>query len=170
MRTLVLGIGNILLRDEGIGVRVVEAMEQRYDLPPEVDLLDGGTAGMDLLHILSEYDRLIVCDAVKSQAAPGTVLTIPNDDVPAYFQLRLSPHQVGLADVLATLKLLGRGPRTTTIVGVVPADLELGTELSATARLALEQALTRVLEELQCEGLTLNPCAQTGAADERLYA
>ena len=171
MRTLVLGIGNILLRDEGVGVRIVEAIEERYRLPPDVDLLDGGTAGMDLLHILTEYDRLIVCDAINSKAAPGTIVALTDEEVPAYFRTLMSPHQLGLSEVLATLQLLGRGPRSVTLFGVVPEDLALGTELSPTLRGALDQVVDRVMAELARHGAAVQTIASTnGGTNGQLHA
>lgn len=145
---LVLGVGNILMRDEGIGVRVVEALSSRCRFPPDVELLDGGTAGMDLVHAITGRRHLIVCDAVISDEAAGSVMRIADDAVPAYFQTKLSPHQVGLCDVLATLKLLGKGPDTVTIIGVVPAEVDLGTELSPLLTERLDAAAEMVLQEL----------------------
>ena len=157
MQVLVLGIGNILLRDEGVGVRVVESLARRHALPAEVEVLDGGTSGMDLLYTISGRDALIVCDAVKADAPPGTVMRITGDDVPAFFQTKLSPHQVGLSDVLATLKLLEEIPPLITIVGIVPADLSLGTELSPTATAAVDQALKMIVDELAALGVACGP-------------
>ncbi len=153
MNTLVLGIGNILLRDEGVGVRVIETMSERYALPAEVEVLDGGTSGMDLLYTISGRDLLIVCDAIKADAAPGTVIRITGDEVPAFLHTKLSPHQVGLSDVLATLKLLDELPPAISIVGIVPEDLSLGTELSPTAAGAVDQALTAIIAELAAAGI-----------------
>ena len=113
MRTLVLGLGNILLRDEGVGVRVVEALAARYILPADVEVVDGGTAGMELLNTLAGCDHLLICDAVQTDAPPATVIELVNTEVPAFFQTtRFSPHQLGLADVLATLTLTDEAPRT----------------------------------------------------------
>ena len=171
MHTLILGIGNILMRDEGVGVRIVEAIEHRYRLPPGVDLLDGGTAGMDLLHILTEYDRLIVCDAINSEAAPGTIVTLTDEEVPAYFRTLMSPHQLGLSEVLATLKLLGRGPRSITLFGVVPEDLGLGTELSPTLRTKLDQVVDRVRAELARHGMAFETTISVkGETNGQLHA
>lgn len=146
---LVLGVGNILMRDEGIGVRVVEALSSRYRFPPDVELLDGGTAGMDLVHAIIGRRHLVMCDAVISDEAPGTVMRIAGDAVPAYFQTKISPHQVGMCDVLATLRLLEREPDTVTIIGVVPADIDLGTELSSLLAARLDTAAEMVLQELR---------------------
>ena len=145
---LVLGVGNILMRDEGIGVRVLEALSSRYRFPPDVELLDGGTAGMDLVHAIAGRRHLIVCDAVISDEAAGSVMRIADEAVPAYFQTKLSPHQVGLCDVLATLRLLDKGPATVTIIGVVPAEVDLGTELSPLLTERLDTAVDMVLQEL----------------------
>ena len=103
MRTLVLGLGNILLRDEGVGVRVVEALVERYVLPTEVEVVDGGTAGMDLLNTLAGCDHLLICDAVRISGQPGSVVKLADAQVPALFQTRCSPHQLGLSDLLAVL-------------------------------------------------------------------
>ncbi len=153
MNLLVLGIGNILLRDEGVGVRVIESIAKHCTLPKEVELLDGGTSGMDLLYTISGRDHLIVCDAIQADAPPGAVIRITGDDVPAFFQTKLSPHQVGLSDVLATLKLLDELPPVVSIVGIVPEDLNIGTELSATATGAVVHAQTMIIDELAALGI-----------------
>ena len=147
MRTLVLGLGNILLRDEGVGVRVVEALAERYALPAEVEIVDGGTAGMDLLNTLAGCDHLLICDAVRTGGPPGSVVKLNGDQVPALFQTRCSPHQLGLSDLLATLTLTGEAPATVTLIGIIPADLGLGLELSDQAA----EAAGRAVEELAAE-------------------
>lgn len=162
MRVVVLGLGNILLRDEGVGVRVIEALAERYILPPEVEVVDGGTAGMELLNVIAGCDHLIICDGVKGDAPPGTVIKLADAEIPALFQTRFSPHQLGLADVLATLTLSDEAPRAVTLVGVVPLDLELGIELSPEVRAAVGKAVEEVaaeLRELGCLGALKSPAA-----------
>lgn len=96
MRILVLGVGNILLTDEAIGVRIVEALEQRYILPDYVEILDGGTAGMELLGDMANRDHLIIADAIVSKkSAPGTMMILRDEEVPALFTNKISPHQLG---------------------------------------------------------------------------
>ncbi len=85
MRILVLGVGNILLSDEGIGVRIVEALEQRYHLPECVEVLDGGTAGMELIGPMADRDHLIIADVVLSSQKAGSILVLRDDEVPALF-------------------------------------------------------------------------------------
>ena len=95
MRILVLGVGNILLTDEAIGVRIVEALEQRYILPDYVEILDGGTAGMELLGDMANRDHLIIADAIVSKKnAPGTMMILRDEEVPALFTNKISPHQL----------------------------------------------------------------------------
>lgn len=149
MRTLVLGLGNLLLRDEGVGVRVVEVLAERYALPAEVEVVDGGTAGMDLLNTLAGCDHLLICDAVRTGGPPGSVVKLVGEQVPALFQTRCSPHQLGLSDLLATLTLTGEAPAALTLIGIVPADLRLGLELSPEVTAVVGQAVESLAAELR---------------------
>ncbi len=157
MRIVVLGLGNILLRDEGVGVRVVEALAARYVLPAVVEVVDGGTTGMELLDTLAGCDHLLVCDAVQTGAPPGSVVKLADAEVPALFQSRFSPHQLGLAEVLATLILMEEAPTTITLVGVVPVDLELGIELSPEVAAVVERAVACLVDTLHRLGFPLTP-------------
>ncbi len=148
MNVLVLGAGNILLSDEGIGVRVIEALEARYDVPESVEILDGGTCGMDLLDVIAGRDQLIIVDAVNTGSPPGTVVRLRDADIPAAFRTKSSPHQLGLQDVLAMLRLLETAPRHVTVVGVQPASLNLGLELSPVVAGRLDEMIEMVLAEL----------------------
>jgi hydrogenase maturation protease len=157
MDVLILGLGNTLLRDEGVGVHAVNALDQRYRMPEGIETLDGGTSGMDLLDAIAGRERLIVCDAIKSEAAPGSVVRIDGDDVAAFFATRISPHQLGLRDVLANLELMDERPGHVTIIGIVPEDLSLGTELSAAGVEGMERGIDFVLEELAALDVRLSP-------------
>ncbi|MCG6860003.1 MAG: HyaD/HybD family hydrogenase maturation endopeptidase [Chromatiaceae bacterium] len=155
MSLLVVGLGNILLQDEGVGVRLVERLAEVYELPREVEALDGGTSGMELIHTIADRDALIVCDAVRSESPPGTVMRIPGEELPAFFSTKLSPHQLGLSDVLATLTLLERAPPSIVLIGIVPKNLDLGMQLSAHIESALEEALALLVEEIESLGYPL---------------
>lgn len=157
MRILVLGIGNILLGDEAVGVRLVEALEQRYLLPPHVEVLDGGTSGMDLLDVMASRDHLIVTDAVFTGAEPGSVVVLHDDAIPAMFSQKVSPHQLGLADVLMALRLTGEFPTRLTLVGVVPESLEPRIALSPVVSAAIPAALKEVVNALQKSGVMAIP-------------
>jgi hydrogenase maturation protease len=150
VEVLVLGVGNLLLGDEGVGVHAVRALSRDWEFPPEVELLDGGTAGMELLEPIRRARHLIVIDAIDAGATPGTVLRLAGDEVPVYFgRSHLSPHQVGLSDVLAVARLAGRAPATVTVHGIQPASLEPGLELSPRVAEALPALLRDVLADLR---------------------
>lgn len=153
MRALVLGLGNILLSDEGVGVRAVEALAARYVLPDVVKVVDGGTSGMDLLDTIAGCDHLLICDAVRADSPPGTVIRLTDAQVPALFRNRYSPHQLGVADVLATLILTGEAPASVTLIGVVPQNLALGLDLSTELALAIDRAVACLAAELSRLGL-----------------
>ena len=132
MRAVVLGIGNTILTDEAAGVRAVELLEQGYQIPEDVLVIDGGTSGMEMIEDLSDLDFLIVIDVVKTGAAPGTVVKIAGDEIPVFFRRKLSPHQIALPDVLASLELLDAMPKEIVVLGVEPISLELGMEMTPT--------------------------------------
>lgn len=157
MNLLVLGLGNILLQDEGVGVRLVERLTERYVVPDGVEVLDGGTSGMELIHTIADRDALILCDAVRSDAPPGTVLRIAGEDLPAFFRTKLSPHQLGVSDLLATLTLLGRTPSPVVLIGIVPEAMDLGLVLSPRIEAALEEALSLLLAEMEALGCRPRP-------------
>jgi hydrogenase maturation protease len=156
-RALVLGVGNILLTDEGVGVRVVEAFQRRYVASRDVDVLDGGTAGMDLLDALSGRSHVVIVDAVRTGAAPGTIVRLAGPDVPALFNNRISPHQLGIPDVLAILKLVDEEPRHIALIGIEPADLDLGLELSGAIAAKIDALVELVAAELRGHGFTVKP-------------
>ncbi len=157
MNVLVLGVGNILLSDEGVGVRVVEALVERFDIPDSVEVVDGGTSGMDMLDMIGGRDHLILVDAVKAAGGPGSIVRLSGDEVPAFFRTKISPHQLGISDVLAALRLLEREPRGITLIGVEPLDLRTALELSPTIAARVERMVEMVADELSSLGFTMHP-------------
>ncbi len=101
MKTLVLGLGNILLSDEGVGVHVIHLLRERYDFPQEVEVMDGGTLALDLLPYVEDAERLLIVDAVQMNAPSGTVVRLVGEEIPGVLTLKYSPHQMGLSDLLA---------------------------------------------------------------------
>ncbi len=155
MKIVVLGVGNILLSDEGVGVRAVERLRDDYILPPEVEIIDGGTSGMEMLEDLAHADHLLIVDAVRSGQQPGTIVKIAGEDVPVFFKTKLSPHQIGLSDVLATLVLTGEHPGSTTVIGVEPESLETAMALTPTVAAQMPKLVGILAEELRALGLTV---------------
>jgi len=157
MKTIVLGIGNTILSDEGVGVHAAEALRAAYDLPHGVDVIDGGTAGMELLDPLSGIDLLVVLDAVKAKRAPGTVVTLTGKEVPVFFRSKLSPHQVSICDVLASLEFAGNPPKDLVLIGCEPLSLELGTELTPTVAEKVPEMVAAAVGQLAERGIRLAP-------------
>lgn len=153
-RALVLGLGNILLRDEGIGVRVVESLHRHFEFPPEVTVLDGGTLGLDLLPRLAGVARLLLVDAVKLGRMPGEMVRLEGDEVPALLDVKVSPHQVGVQDLLAAARLLGAEPPHVVLWGMEPERLDPGVGCSPRVCAALPGLEARVLGELEGWGVT----------------
>ena len=151
--TLVLGLGNILMRDEGIGVRAVELLAERYEFPPEVQLLDGGTLGLNLLPYVEDADRLLVIDAANVGGEPGTIARLESEEVPAFLGVKISPHQIGLADLLAAARLRGRCPRELVLVGVQPGVIDTGLELSPPVAAQVGALVEAALSQLSRWGI-----------------
>ncbi len=152
MSALILGVGNILLGDEGIGIRVVEELENRYAFPEEVTVLDGGTAGIELLGYIEGRDLLILIDAMRADLPPGTVFKVEGEDVPKRFMTRISPHQIGLSDLLAAGILSEHIPKRITLFGIEPEQMATGITLSPTVEDSLEKVIGAVLAELKEAG------------------
>jgi len=144
---LVLGIGNILLRDEGVGVRVIEQM-QKMLLPEEVELVDGGTAGADLLDVLAERQKVIVVDAVQADCDPGTVLRFTADDLVQPDRVGISLHELGLGQALTMTKQLGCAPGNVVVLGIKPKDIACGLDLSPEIASCVPEVIRLVLEEI----------------------
>jgi hydrogenase maturation protease len=144
---LVLGIGNILLSDEGVGVRVIEAMKV-MTLPDNVELLDGGTGTLDLLDILAGRDRIIVIDAVKGGSEPGAVYRFTPADLATANLTPLTAHQVGLLEVLSIAELTGDMPVNIVIFGIEPKILDWGLELSPEVAAVIPKVIELIIKEL----------------------
>ena len=133
----VLGVGNILLGDEGAGVRAVEQLQLQGELSDSVQLLDGGTLGMELLRFLKGTKRLLLLDAVQGDQEPGTLYCLRNSELEAHLSGAVSVHDLGLKDVLAVLKLLEAPVEEVVLLGLQPQTLAVGMELSAPVAAAL---------------------------------
>ena len=155
MKVVVLGVGNILLTDEGLGVRAVEMLEAGYTLPEDVTLIDGGTSAMEILEDLENLDALIIADAVFAHQEPGALVKLEGDAVPAFFKRNMSPHQVGLSDVLAALEFNDRQPKKTVICGIKPVSMQLCMELTPEVQAQMPALVTMVVEELRKLGLSV---------------
>jgi hydrogenase maturation protease len=159
MKVAVLGIGNILLKDEGIGVKVVQTIMNNYSFPPNVQVIDGGTLGPCLLHYIQGFDEIIVIDAVQGGQAPGTLYRFTSEQGFLEMSGKLSSHQMGIAEVLSQIKLLGEAP-VVTFIGVEPQDISpWGMELSPVVKGLVPSLITLVINELEQRGIAVTQSA-----------
>jgi hydrogenase maturation protease len=116
--------------DDGFGLAVLARLEARWHLPDDVELVDGGTWGMSLLPTIEDSDHVLFVDAINTGSAPGTVAVIEREQLPKYFMLKLSPHQIDIREVLAACELRGTLPDVTEAYGAQPEIIDMSTELS----------------------------------------
>ncbi|HVI50421.1 MAG TPA: HyaD/HybD family hydrogenase maturation endopeptidase [Candidatus Sulfotelmatobacter sp.] len=159
MRVVVLGIGNTLMTDEGFGVHAIEALEKRYDMAEGVEIVDGGTTGMELFGDLQGVEHLLVVDAVRAGQPEGGIVRLTGDDVPAFFKTKLSPHQIGLSDVLAALRFAGSEPESVVLIGVKPVSLDISMEMTPQVAACVDPVIGMVVEELKVLGVPPRPKA-----------
>jgi len=151
-RTLILGVGNILLGDEGVGIHAIRELEETA-LPPHVDLIDGGTAGLDLLDLMRGYERVIIIDAVEAGAEPGTIFRFTPEEVASQPQaLPLSLHQAEILEVLQLAAFVGRPLPPIVIYGIQPEVMDWSTELSSALRASMAKLVDAVLKEIPERG------------------
>jgi len=154
---LVMGLGNILFQDEGVGVWAVENLRGQYRLPENVSTLDGGTLGLDLLAYFTPDIRVLILDAVRSGQEPGKLIRLEGDRIPSALSQKMSMHQLGLQDLLAACTLRGTMPIQVVLWGMEPALIDWGTALSSCGAQALPQLVEAAASELQSWGLDLKP-------------
>lgn len=145
------------MSDDGLGVRVIQCLSERYEFPREVVLLDGGTLGLDLLPYIESADRLLMVDAVETGEPPGSVSILRGEDIPVVMETKLSPHQMGLKDLLAVAMLRGHSPPEMVLFGLQPANIDLGMELSPEVAARFEELVEMVLRELDHWGVPAKP-------------
>jgi len=146
-------LGNILLKDEGVGVRVIERLQEKYEFPEGVQVLDGGSRGLALLNYLEGVSKLLIVDAVQAGKEPGSLIRLANDEIPAFLSPKISPHQEGLADLLFAAKVVGLYPEEIVLWGVEPSEIETGLELTPLIASKVDELVEKVLEELRRWGV-----------------
>ena len=161
-RILVLGVGNTLMRDDGIGVHAVETLAARYELPANLCVVDGGVAGLRLLGEIAAADYVIIVDALKNNGVPGTIYRLRREDIQPRRGPFVSAHEVGIADLLAAAEFSGRLPETE-ILGVEPLETEtVGLDLSSPLRGAMSQIVAAIIDTLHAHGVELKEKSKLG--------
>ena len=164
----VLGVGNVILRDEGFGV--AEYLDRHYEFPEEVQVIDGGTLGIELTQYVTGTKKLLVIDSINGGAEPGTRFHLHNDEVMMHFQDKLSAHEVGIQDVLALLTVTGRKVPEVVVLGAQPFDLEAGVELSPGMMDLLPAVVEEAIGVLKDWGITPRPRQEVRAMDYDIVA
>lgn len=150
---LVLGIGNLVMADDAVGVLVAQRLQRDYRFPDNVEILDGGTLGLDLLPKLEHISHLILVDAVETGQEPGRCVRLTGAELPIALETKLSPHQMGLKDLLAVSELMGHTPQQMTLIGIQPGSIEMQIGLTAEVEAELDRLVDAVLAELSGWGV-----------------
>lgn len=154
-RILVVGVGNPLMGDDGIGIEALRLLREGWDFPPEVELVDGGTWGMGLLPAFEDATEILIVDAIEAGRQPGTLIRLSKEELPRHFRLRVSPHHVDLEDVLALLEFRGTAPERMTAIGLEPESVDWGVGLTGSAQVGMAGLTRAVIEHLVGRGLTI---------------
>ena len=148
MNALVLGLGNLVHSDDGVGVHAIHRLQRDARVPADVALIDGGTQGLSLIPHIAGFSRLLVIDAVNTGEAPGTLLRFEGralNGLPG----KATVHQLGFADLMVAMKLLGEEPKEVVVLGIEPVSTEWGAELTPPVQARLASLVDLVIEQLQ---------------------
>ena len=160
MKTLIFGAGNLLLTDEGFGVHFINYLQQHYRFPEDVELYDGGTLGIMVTHMLEDADHVYLVDVVDTPGEPGDIYRYEKDDfMLGKLPIKMSPHQIGIQEVLSLSELRDRCPEKISLFGVIPKSYEAGVELSPLLAEKLPELAKLVVGELRAAGYQVMPAS-----------
>lgn len=141
-RIAVIGLGNVLFSDEGVGVATAAELSKRFTFSPAIDIVDGGTMGLDLLPFFQDRDRIVIIDAVDFGKEPGHAACLNQDEIRSVLNPKLSVHHVGLADLLLAAKLTRMQPLDLCLIGIQPGSLAVGLRMTR----AIEQSVDKLVD------------------------
>ncbi|MEH7464144.1 HyaD/HybD family hydrogenase maturation endopeptidase [Bacillus thuringiensis] len=144
----ILGIGNTLFTDEGVGIHLLPLLAEAYKNDKKIEIIEGLTDGMKLLGPVEEAENLIIIDAINAGVEGGTILSLEGDEIPAYFGIKMSVHQMGFQEVLFAAKFRDRYPKKIIMFGMQPTSLELGVELTETNQAKLGDLAEAVMNQV----------------------
>ena len=145
----VLGLGNILMTDEGVGVKTVNEFERRYEVPDYVEIIDGGAAGLDLIPFIEGREKVLMVDAVNFDREPGYVDQMENDEIPVRITEKASMHHLGLLDVLCIVRMSGNMPKDLCLIGIQPMSLALGIDMTKEMCDKVDSLIERIVVKLR---------------------
>jgi hydrogenase maturation protease len=152
-----IGLGNLLLRDEGAGIHAIRHLQAHWCIPPELEIVDGGTGGLDLLPFIEKRKKILFVDTVNFSREPGYIGELCNPGIPAFSAMKDSLHHLGLSDVLAAAQLLDLLPKEICLIGIQPQTIETGLELTPAIQSRLEPLVARITDQLEAWGV---PCTR----------
>ena len=153
MKTLIFGAGNLLLSDEGFGVHFINYLQDKYVFPEDVELYDGGTLGIMVTHKLEDADHVYLVDVIEAKGEPGDIYRYEKADfMLGKLPIKMSPHQIGIQEVLALSELRDRCPEKISLFGVIPSSYEAGVELSPLLAEKLPELAELIIAELTASG------------------
>lgn len=154
-RKVVLGLGNLLNKDEGLGVHAIKVLDAQHTPSCTVELLDGGVLGLNLLMIVEECSHLLILDAVNQGKPSGTVIELEKDQIPLFSGVKLSQHQITFQEVLGLAAVRGKLPENIHLIGIQPEDLSIGIDLSPIVAKAIPELIERARSTINKWGLSL---------------
>lgn len=158
MKVLIFGAGNLLFTDEGFGVHFIRYLQTHFSFPPEVELYDGGTLGIMVSHMLEEAEQVFLIDVIEAKGEPGSILRYDKDDFMLNrIPVKMSPHQIGIQEVLTISELRGRCPEKITLYGIIPASYETSDTLSPALAAQMPLLAEMLIEELNASGIVVKP-------------
>jgi hydrogenase maturation protease len=158
MKILIFGAGNLLLSDEGFGVHFIQYLQKHYRFPQEVELYDGGTLGIMVTHMLEDADHVYLVDVIDAKGEPGDIYRYEKDDfMLGKLPIKMSPHQIGIQEVLTLSELRDRCPEKISLFGVIPQSYDAGVELSSLLAEKLPGLAELVVDELSAAGYLIIP-------------
>jgi hydrogenase maturation protease len=144
---LILGVGNVLLKDEGLGVQAAEVFSDRYTTSGNVTCMDGGTGGIKLLPLLKDITHLIIVDAIDSEGPPGSIYRFPPKNIAKGAEFMSTTHQIGIKELLLLAAFEGYSPEVT-LIGMIPGDMSHGLDLSPAVKEKLPLMVELIKDEL----------------------
>lgn len=162
-RRMVMGLGNTLNKDEGLGVYALKALEtylkenMKESLPSDLEFVDGGVLGLNLLPWVEECSHLLVLDAINARKEPGTLIELKRDEIPLYTGIKMSDHQITFQEVLGLASFRGKLPEHLHMIGIQPEDISIGVDVSACVTATMPEVQKRAVKVLVEWGLLLEP-------------
>lgn len=158
-RVVILGVGNVLMSDEGFGVHMIEHLQAHYSFEPEIDLIDGGTCGMELMRFVGDASHLLIVDAIAGSEPPTTIYSFTFDETTNHLAQSVSAHEVGVKDLLFISSLDGESKpiEEVRIVGLQPVSVDPGIGLTPASEAVFERGVAEVLSVLKTWGITVTP-------------